>query len=39
MLFYHPQLDWIAVYAAAKPWSWCETRPDIIVDFVPNQNF
>lgn len=39
MLFYHPQLDWITAYAASKPWSWCETRPDIIVGFVPNQNF
>jgi hypothetical protein len=39
MLFYHPQLDWITSYAASKPWSWCETRPDIIIGFVPNQNF
>jgi hypothetical protein len=38
-LFYHPQLDWIDAYAASKPWSWCETRPDIIIGFVPNQNF
>jgi hypothetical protein len=22
-----------------KTWKWCETRPDIIVGFVPNQNF
>jgi hypothetical protein len=39
MLFYHPQLDWITSYAASKVWSWCETRPDIIIGFVPNQNF
>ncbi|PSN65021.1 hypothetical protein BS50DRAFT_575132 [Corynespora cassiicola Philippines] len=38
-LFYHPQLDWIASYAQDKPWSWCDTRPDIIIGFVPNQNF
>lgn len=39
MLFYHPQLDWLAEYAQDKQWSWCETRPDIIIGFVPNQNF
>jgi nucleoside-diphosphate-sugar epimerase len=39
MLFYHPQIDWITGYAKEKKWSWCETRPDIIIGFVPNQNF
>ena len=39
MLFYYPQLDWISEYAKDKKWSWCDTRPDIIVGFVPNQNF
>lgn len=39
MLFYHPQLDWISEYAKEKKWIWCETRPDIIIGFVPNQNF
>jgi hypothetical protein len=39
MLFYHPQLDWVGGYAADKKWNWCDTRPDIIVGFVPNQNF
>jgi hypothetical protein len=39
MLFYHPQLDWIAPFAQSKSWSWCDTRPDIIIGFVPNQNF
>lgn len=39
MLFYHPQLDWIAEYAKNKKWNWCDTRPDIIIGFVPNQNF
>ncbi|KAH7377329.1 hypothetical protein BKA66DRAFT_496475 [Pyrenochaeta sp. MPI-SDFR-AT-0127] len=39
MLFYHPQLDFIADFAMDKKWSWCDTRPDIIIGFVPNQNF
>ncbi|KAH7066146.1 hypothetical protein BKA63DRAFT_453765 [Paraphoma chrysanthemicola] len=39
MLFYHPQLDFIADLAKDKQWSWCDTRPDIIIGFVPNQNF
>lgn len=39
LLFYHPQLDFITSYAKDKKWSWCDTRPDIIVGFVPNQNF
>jgi nucleoside-diphosphate-sugar epimerase len=38
-LFYHPQLDWLEEYAKDKSWSWCDTRPDIIIGFVPNQNF
>ena len=38
-LFYHPQLDWITEYAKDKKWNWFETRPDIIIGFVPNQNF
>ncbi|KAK4570485.1 hypothetical protein LTR86_002565 [Recurvomyces mirabilis] len=39
MLFYHPQLDWVTEYAKDKKWNWCDTRPDIIIGFVPNQNF
>ena len=39
MLFYHPQIDWITEYGKDRQWNWCETRPDIIVGFVPNQNF
>lgn len=39
MLFYHPQLDFITDFAKNKKWSWCDTRPDIIIGFVPNQNF
>lgn len=31
MLFYHSQLDWLGEYAKDKSWSWCETRPDIII--------
>ncbi|KAJ4351999.1 uncharacterized protein N0V89_007345 [Didymosphaeria variabile] len=39
MLFYHPQLDWVADYTKDKKWKWIDTRPDIIIGFVPNQNF
>lgn len=39
MLFYHPQIDWMKAFASEKKWTWCETRPDIIIGFVPNQNF
>jgi hypothetical protein len=39
MLFYYPQLDFISSFAADRKWSWCDTRPDIIIGFVPNQNF
>jgi hypothetical protein len=38
-LFYYPQLDWLKSFSAGKRWTWAETRPDIIVGFVPNQNF
>jgi len=38
-LFYHPQLDFLKSYAENKTWNWCDTRPDIIIGFVPNQNF
>ncbi|TID16126.1 hypothetical protein E6O75_ATG09184 [Venturia nashicola] len=38
-IFYHPQLDWITDFAKDKTWTWCDTRPDIIIGFVPNQNF
>lgn len=38
-LFYYPQLDWISKYSKGKNWNWCDTRPDIILGFVPNQNF
>lgn len=38
-VFYYPQLDWLKDFAANKAWSWTETRPDVIVGFVPNHNF
>jgi len=38
-LFYHPQLDFLTSYAKDKKWNWIDTRPDIIIGFVPNQNF
>ncbi|KAK4986285.1 hypothetical protein LTR50_005398 [Elasticomyces elasticus] len=37
--FYYPQLDWIRRYSKGKNWTWCDTRPDVIVGFVPNNNF
>lgn len=39
MLFYHSQIDFITEYAKDKKWSFIETRADIIVGFVPNQNY
>jgi len=38
-LFYHAQLDFLSSYAKGRSWNWCETRPDIIVGFVPNRGF
>lgn len=32
-------MDWLEDYAKDKKWSWIDTRPDIIIGFVPNQNF
>ncbi|KAJ9630178.1 hypothetical protein H2204_008683 [Knufia peltigerae] len=37
-LFYHAQLDWLGSYAKGKSWTWCETRPDIVVGFAPNHS-
>ncbi|KIW86632.1 uncharacterized protein Z519_12757 [Cladophialophora bantiana CBS 173.52] len=37
-LFYHAQLDWLSEYSKGKSWTWCETRPDIIVGFAPNHS-
>lgn len=38
-LFYNPQIAWMNEYSASKKWGWADTRPDIIIGFVPNQNF
>lgn len=38
-LFYFPQLAWLTEFARDRSWLWCETRPDMIVGFVPNFNF
>ncbi|KAI1500240.1 hypothetical protein F5X99DRAFT_386906 [Biscogniauxia marginata] len=38
-LFYYGQLDWLKDYSADKKWNWNEPRPDLIIGFVPNQNF
>ncbi|KAI9766950.1 MAG: hypothetical protein M1835_007119 [Candelina submexicana] len=38
-LFYHHQIDWLAAYSQSKSWTWCETRPDVIVGFHPVPNY
>lgn len=38
-LFYLPQLRWLTEFSRGKRWGWADPRPDIIVGFVPNQNF
>jgi hypothetical protein len=38
-LFYNAQLDFLSSFALSKTWNWCETRPDIIIGFVPNGGF
>lgn len=38
-LFYNAQLDFLSSYAKDKSWNWCETRPDVIIGFVPNGGF
>lgn len=38
-LFYLPQMDFVREYSKGKTWGWIDTRPDIIIGFVPNQNF
>ncbi|EXJ56083.1 hypothetical protein A1O7_09014 [Cladophialophora yegresii CBS 114405] len=37
-LFYHGQLDWLESYSKGKSWTWCETRPDIVIGFAPNHS-
>ena len=38
-LFYPGQLDFLTELSNGKKWKWFETRPDIIVGFVPHHNF
>jgi hypothetical protein len=38
-VFYSDQIDWVEEYSQGKKWSWIDTRPDIIIGFVPNKNF
>lgn len=38
-LFYYHQTDWLNGQSHSKAWTWCELRPDLIVGFVPNNNF
>ncbi|EPE10961.1 sirq protein [Ophiostoma piceae UAMH 11346] len=38
-LFYLPQMAFLTEYAQTKAWGWIDTRPDVVVGFVPNENF
>ncbi|KAJ6164281.1 hypothetical protein N7470_002953 [Penicillium chermesinum] len=38
-LFYYPQLEVLSHLAQGKRWKHCRVLPDIIVGFVPNNNF
>ncbi len=38
-LFYLPQMAFLDEYSKGKKWGWLDTRPDIIIGFMPNQNF
>ncbi|KAK6439955.1 hypothetical protein LTR95_003818 [Oleoguttula sp. CCFEE 5521] len=37
--FYYNQVDWLESQAKSKSWTWCELRPDVVIGFVPNNNF
>jgi len=37
--FYYVLCDWLAQESQGKAWTWCEIRPDIVVGFMPNNNF
>ncbi|KAF7369079.1 NAD(P)-binding Rossmann-fold containing protein [Mycena venus] len=38
-LFYYHNIDQLAQMCEGKNWTWCELRPDVIIGFVPNNNF
>ena len=38
-VFYYNMTDWLEKLSKGKAWTWCELRPDIVVGFVPNNNF
>ncbi|CAG9981059.1 unnamed protein product [Clonostachys byssicola] len=38
-LFYYHQVDALRDMCAGKVWTWCEIRPDLVVGFVPHNNF
>jgi hypothetical protein len=35
-VFYYGQCDAVTAASKNKSWTWCETRPDVIVGFVPS---
>ncbi|KAL3462630.1 hypothetical protein BJX64DRAFT_299393 [Aspergillus heterothallicus] len=37
-LFYYPQISLLQDLSSAKPWTYAEVMPDIVVGFVPNNN-
>ncbi|CAL5867965.1 uncharacterized protein PFLUO_LOCUS2188 [Penicillium psychrofluorescens] len=38
-LFYYPQIDLLQSLSEGKSWSYCTVMPDLVVGFVPNNNF
>lgn len=38
-MFYYNQVDLLAAKSKGKSWSFCDVRPDIVVGYVPNNNF
>jgi hypothetical protein len=38
-MFYYNQIDLLATKSKGKRWSFCDIRPDIVVGYVPNNNF
>jgi hypothetical protein len=38
-MFYYNQVDLLTEKSKGKKWSFCDVRPDIVVGYVPNNNF
>jgi hypothetical protein len=37
--FYYNQTDFLTSRSKDKAWTFCELRPDVVVGYVPNNNF